>query len=53
MHEHRFEPKTPSREDRRVIIGGGPAGLTAAYELSKHSAPAVVLEVDSIIQSLV
>jgi protoporphyrinogen oxidase len=29
-----------------VIIGGGPAGLTAAYELSKHQVPAVVLEGD-------
>src|SRR5205823_4153565 len=29
-----------------VIIGGGPAGLTAALELSKHYVPAVVLEAD-------
>ena len=29
-----------------VIIGGGPAGLTAALELSKHDIPAVVLEAD-------
>jgi len=29
-----------------VIIGGGPAGLTAAYELSKQGVPAVVLEGD-------
>ena len=32
-----------------VIIGGGPAGLTAAYELSKHNVPAVVLEADNIV----
>ena len=32
-----------------VIIGAGPAGLTAAYELSKHSVPAVVLEADNIV----
>ena len=29
-----------------VIAGGGPAGLTAAYELSKHDTPCVVLEAD-------
>ena len=32
-----------------VIIGGGPAGLTASYELSKHNVPAVVLEADKIV----
>ncbi|QEH33445.1 UDP-galactopyranose mutase [Aquisphaera giovannonii] len=29
-----------------VIAGGGPAGLTAAYELAKHGRAAVVLEAD-------
>ncbi|WP_244420367.1 NAD(P)/FAD-dependent oxidoreductase [Isosphaera pallida] len=29
-----------------VIAGGGPAGLTAAYELTKHNRPVVVLEAD-------
>ncbi len=29
-----------------VIAGGGPAGLTAAYELAKHGRSAVVLEAD-------
>jgi len=29
-----------------VIIGAGPAGLTAAYELSRHAAPVIVLEAD-------
>ena len=45
-----FEPKTAIRDDKRVIIiGGGPAGLTAAYELSKYGVPAVVLEADSVV----
>jgi protoporphyrinogen oxidase len=29
-----------------IIAGAGPAGLTAAYELSKHGHPCVVLEAD-------
>ena len=31
---------------KAVIVGAGPAGLTAAYELSKQNAPVVVLESD-------
>ncbi len=38
-----------SAERSVVIIGGGPAGLTASYELSKHGVPAVVLEADNIV----
>src|SRR5215472_14377849 len=39
--------------DRKVvIIGAGPAGLTAAYELSKHGVPAVVLERDNTVGGL-
>ncbi len=32
-----------------VIIGAGPAGLTAAHELAQHGIPAVVLEADKIV----
>jgi protoporphyrinogen oxidase len=35
-----------------VIIGAGPAGLTAAYELSKNGVPAVVLEADNVVGGL-
>jgi protoporphyrinogen oxidase len=34
---------------RVVIIGGGPAGLTAAFQLAKASVPSVVLEKDSVL----
>jgi len=33
---------------KTVIIGGGPAGLTAAYELSKHGESATVLEASPV-----
>ncbi|MEV0730094.1 NAD(P)/FAD-dependent oxidoreductase [Polymorphospora sp. NPDC050346] len=32
-----------------VVIGAGPAGLTAAYELTKRSAPVQVFEADDIV----
>jgi protoporphyrinogen oxidase len=32
-----------------VIIGAGPAGLTAAYQLCKESVPSVVLEKDNVV----
>jgi protoporphyrinogen oxidase len=42
----------PPEQDSVVIIGAGPAGLTAAYELSKHDVPAIVLEADSTVGGL-
>lgn len=33
---------------RAVIMGAGPAGLTAAYELSRHGVPTVVVEQDPV-----
>ncbi|MDQ3987840.1 MAG: NAD(P)/FAD-dependent oxidoreductase [Actinomycetota bacterium] len=36
-------------EPEVVIIGAGPAGLTAAYELSRNQVPATVLEADDIV----
>jgi protoporphyrinogen oxidase len=35
-----------------IIIGGGPAGLTAAYQLSKEQVPAIVLEKDNLLGGL-
>lgn len=37
---------------RAVIIGAGPAGLTAALELSKHEVPSVVLEANQQVGGL-
>ena len=33
---------------KAIIVGAGPAGLTAAYELAKQGAPVVVLEADPV-----
>jgi protoporphyrinogen oxidase len=42
-------PAVNSRELKVVIVGGGPAGLTAAYQLSKIGAKSIVLEKDSML----
>ena len=34
---------------KTVIIGAGPAGLTAAWELARHGHDAVVFEQDDIV----
>ena len=41
-----------SQERKVVIIGAGPAGLTAAYELSKENISAIVLEADNTVGGL-
>ena len=38
--------------EKTIIIGGGPAGLTAAYQLCKAGLPCVVLEKDSVVGGL-
>jgi protoporphyrinogen oxidase len=39
----------PTSADDVVIVGAGPAGLTAAYQLAKAGKPATVLEADSVV----
>ncbi|MDB5292237.1 MAG: FAD-binding protein [Phycisphaerales bacterium] len=36
-------------QDTTVVIGAGPAGLTAAYELAKHGRTGVIFEADSVV----
>lgn len=39
----------PKNSKKVVIIGAGPSGLTAAYELCKADVPSVVLEKDNVV----
>ena len=40
---------TPTDPSSVVIIGAGPAGLTAAYQLAKRGVTATILEADDIV----
>ena len=44
-------PSKPLQSSTRpvIIIGGGPAGLTAAHELMKHKVQSLVLEKDDVV----
>src|SRR4051794_16619616 len=47
MEDVATPPEQPDHSARPVVvIGGGPAGLTAAYELGKRGEDAIVLEAD-------
>jgi protoporphyrinogen oxidase len=39
----------PTADDPVVVVGAGPAGLTAAYELVKRGDPVIVVESDSVV----
>jgi protoporphyrinogen oxidase len=43
------DSKEPMMEKKAVIIGAGPAGLTAAFELNKAGVQSIVLEKDNIV----
>ena len=57
MNSHR-SLRNGSGRDRRpespqvVVIGAGPAGLTAAHELSRHAIRSTVLEADGVVGGL-
>jgi len=40
---------SPTASPQVVVIGAGPAGLTAAYELAKHDVSSTVLEADDMV----
>jgi protoporphyrinogen oxidase len=42
-------PAAPDVLDQVVIIGAGPAGLTAAHELTKRGRTATILEADTVV----
>lgn len=42
-------PTTDKNSLRPVIIGAGPAGLTAAYQLAKYDVTSTVLEADKVV----
>ena len=46
------EVQNKDTNEKVVIIGAGPAGLTAAYELSKAGLPSTVVEKDRIVGGL-
>jgi len=50
MHQNHMNTNFNKTGDEQVvIIGGGPAGLTAAYQLSKAGRKSVVLEKDHVV----
>ena len=43
------EDNTKSNDKKVIVVGGGPAGLTASYQLSKTGVESIVLEKDQLL----
>ena len=41
--------ETKNSTSKSIIVGAGPAGLTAAYQIGKASGTATVLEEDTVV----
>jgi protoporphyrinogen oxidase len=49
VDDHRGSSVPAAPDSQVVIIGAGPAGLTAAYQLTKHGVKPIVLEADDVV----
>ncbi|MDQ3570925.1 MAG: NAD(P)/FAD-dependent oxidoreductase [Actinomycetota bacterium] len=49
MTDQRDQPPASNTDPNVVIIGAGPAGLTAAYQLTKRGKVATILEADTVV----
>ena len=49
MSDAAAETTTPASEEEVVVIGAGPAGLTAAFQFHKHGIASTIIEADDMV----